>query len=337
MRPPARPIFAHMGTMSALGGRDRVSRTPTVTSLASVGLPGLTSKTPPRISTLASCVPPCTITSTDRPKSRSGSCSPRELISPMSRRALVVSIALVMAGCGGPSRVTASSPPSGRAWLAGHLPAGFVMVRAEEQGGGRTVGYAPRPQAEPQISITASSSATESPGQRSRPVRVRGHAATLATLFDEGQPYGFSVTWDERPGLQLIVEGTNGPTEQETLAVAERVHAVSEPDWQRLLIELSPDTHMGRVDPSAVPTEALRGSIGGADYVLTALVPGGFPLGADDRRLDCYRLTYRGETTKKRVSRSSRLGPGRRTAVRVRRWWPRHQDGENQGQLRQPD
>ena len=210
----------------------------------------------------------------------------------------MVSIALVMAGCGGPSRVTASSPPSGRAWLAGHLPAGFVMVRAEEQGGGRTVGYAPRPQAEPQISITASSSATESPGQRSRPVRVRGHAATLATLFDEGQPYGFSVTWDERPGLQLIVEGTNGPTEQETLAVAERVHAVSEPDWQRLLIELSPDTHMGRVDPSAVPTEALRGSIGGADYVLTALVPGGFPLGADDRRLDCYRLTYRGETTK---------------------------------------
>lgn len=225
---------------------------------------------------------------------------------PKRRLSLLAVIALALAGCGTNSHSTAatSSSSADSAWLAGRLPAGFVIISAEEKGGRRSVGYAPTSARQQiydyQIAITASAPGTALPlnGRNSRNIQIRDHQATLVTLTDEGRDYGAAVAWDERPDLRIVVEGSNGPSEQETLAVAEDVHGISDADWQTLVVELSPDTHVGRVDHNARPVEALRGTKNGSGYVLTALVPGGYPLGREDRRLDCFRLSFRSETTK---------------------------------------
>jgi hypothetical protein len=178
------------------------------------------------------------------------------------------------------------------------------MVGADERAGRRQLVYAPASVGgdlfDYQVAITASTprAARRVGGRDPRSVKVRGHDATLVTLTDEGQEYGFSVFWDERSDLRIVVEGSNGPTEQQTLAVAEDVHSISTADWQTLLVEFSLDTHVGQTDPNARAVEALGGTVDGDDYVLTALVPSGYPLGEADRRLDCFHLSFGGETTK---------------------------------------
>jgi hypothetical protein len=180
------------------------------------------------------------------------------------------------------------------------VPNGYEIGSADERAGVRRVGYAPNGDRDYQIAVAASSPSMAVParGRNPRQVRVRGHDATLSTLTDEGHDYGFEVVWDERDDLRLAVEGSNGPTEQDTLAVAKDVRGISEPDWQRLELELSVDTHVGRVDPNAAAVEVVRGDVGADPFVLTVLVPGSFPLGPEDRRLDCFHLTFRGTTTK---------------------------------------
>ena len=227
------------------------------------------------------------------------------------RRLGLAGFVFVLLSCGsGAARTgsTASSPVAdARAWVAGRLPSGFEIVSADERGGFRRAGYAPQStfncvtcDREYEIAIEVSSpTVPRAPrGRDARPVQVRGHEATLSTLTDEGQDYGFEVVWDERSDVRLAVEGSNGPSEEDTLAVAEDVRAISEADWQRLVRELSLETHAGRVDPTATAVDVVRGSTGGAEYVLTVLVPGDYPLGPEDRRLDCFRLSYQDATTK---------------------------------------
>lgn len=219
----------------------------------------------------------------------------------MTRLLALITVVASLTACSSGGRTTSSpSPSGGNAWVAGHLPDGFVIVSANERGAVRTVGYAPAPQQDPQIFIAASPPAAAQPtaAKGSRSVGVRGHDATLVTLTDEGQDYGFAVAWDERSNLRLVVEGSNGPSQQDTIAVAEGVRAISDAEWQRLLVELSPDTRVGRVDRTATSVEVLHGMVGAHEFLLTALVPGAFPLGPDDRRLDCFRLSYGSESTK---------------------------------------
>lgn len=218
------------------------------------------------------------------------------------RHPLAAASLLVLVSCaaGTTAATQSAAPPDARAWIAGKLPDGFEIVSADEQAGVRRVGYAPAGEREPQVMITATlpGPLPAARGRDPRGVRVRGHDATLSVLTDEGHTYGFEVVWNERDDLRLAVEGSNGPTEQQTLSVADDVHGMAESDWQRLLVELSLDTYVGRVDPTATPVDVVHGSIAGSDYVLTVLVPGGYPLGPEDRRLDCFHLTFRGEATK---------------------------------------
>ena len=222
----------------------------------------------------------------------------------MVRRALLLVAALAVAACGqggdgDGSPDDAAVAADARAVVAGHLPDGYVMVRAADDQGGRVVDYAPAADGEWRLRIVAAppAAATEPGGRDERQVEVRGHEATLVALTDEGREYGVGLAWDERPDLRIQVLGANGPSVEEVVAVAEDVRSVPEDEWQRLLTAFSPDTHVGRPDPAATPVEAMRGSVDGDEYVLTALVPGGYPVGPDDQRLSCFRLTYRGETT----------------------------------------
>ena len=52
------------------------------------------------------------------------------------------------------------------------------------------------------------------------------------------------------------------------------------------------------MDPNATPVDAVNGDARTEHFILTALVPGSFPLGAEDHRLDCFHLTFKRETTK---------------------------------------
>lgn len=212
-----------------------------------------------------------------------------------------MALVLGLAACSDSGHVVTNAPTSNeRAWVAGHLPGGFEIVSADDREERRTVGYAPRGDDDYQISITASTpeAAPSFGGSNQRSTRVRGHEATLFTLTDEGHDYGLPVTWDECSDLRIVVEGSNGPSEEDTLAVAEGVRGIPDAEWQRLLVELSLDTHLGRVDPTATPVEIARGMVGNDDYVLTALIPGGYPLGPEDRRADCFHLAFRDETTR---------------------------------------
>jgi hypothetical protein len=219
--------------------------------------------------------------------------------------------ALLCLSCGSDSGSlqsrASSAPADARAWIAGHLPDSFEIVSAGEQRGTRSTGYGPdtRPwcetcERESQIAIAVSPTSVPVPaeGRDPRPVRVRGHDATLTTLTDEGEAYGFQVVWNERDDLRIAVDGINGPTEDETLKVANDVRGISEAEWQRLVRALSIDTHIGRVDPTATPVDVVHGAVDGAEYVLTALVPGDYPLGPEDRRLDCFRLAFKGAMAK---------------------------------------
>ncbi len=183
--------------------------------------------------------------------------------------------------------------------MAGRLPDGFVPLSARDTSGTRTVGYGPAAQHDDQILITASAPAAAPPstGIDAQSVGVHKHQGRLTTLTDEGRPYGFAVAWDERSDVHLVVAGTNGPTRQQTLDVADDVRSITDAEWQRLLVELSPDSHVGRVDPRATPVEVVHGTVGEEPYALTALVPSGYPLGNDDRRVDCFRLSFRADTS----------------------------------------
>ena len=228
----------------------------------------------------------------------------------MKRWLLGVAV-LLCVSCGSDARSAqsagSSSATDARAWIAGNLPDGFEIVSAGEQGGIRSSGYGPDtkpgcPTCERDyrfaIAVSSTSVPVPSRGRDPRTVRVRGHDATVSTLTDEGQAYGFEVVWNERDDLRIAVEGSNGPTESETLQVANDVRGISEADWQRLVRELSVDTHIGRVDPSARSVDVVHGDAGGAEYVLTALVPGDYPLGPDDHRLDCFRMMFNGVVAK---------------------------------------
>jgi len=145
----------------------------------------------------------------------------------------VAAVLMLATACGSGSPRTGSTSSDagvGNTWVAGHLPEGFTIVSADESGGRRSVGYAPARDTEYQVLVSSSSPAAARPlnGRDSRRVKVRGHDAILVTLTDEGHPYGVAVAWDERPDLHIAVEGSNGPTEAGTLAVAEDVHSISD-------------------------------------------------------------------------------------------------------------
>ena len=129
-------------------------------------------------------------------------------------------------------------------------------------------------------------------------VDVNGHEATVLTLTDEGRAYGFAVGWQQAPGRRIVVEGLD------ELRAGTR--------WWRSPATCDPSTRRSgtgcagrcrstrgsaRSDPDATPVEVTSGTIDGDTWTLTALVPSGYPLGPEDQRRDCYRLTFRGESS----------------------------------------
>jgi hypothetical protein len=128
-------------------------------------------------------------------------------------------------------------------------------------------------------------------------IEVHGRNGLAVPLIDEGEIYGVALMWEQNPRLWLTVEGSQPLTRADVAAVAEGLTPVDADEWNRLRRALSLDTHVGRVDPGAIAVEAQSGTVDRDVYQLRVLVPADYPLGPEDRRRNCYRLTFRDESS----------------------------------------
>jgi len=140
------------------------------------------------------------------------------------------------------------------------------------------------------------------PGGALKPdTAVHGLPADLDDLTDEGTVYGRSVRWDEA-GVRLSVEWSGAQSDPALLALAESVVAVPAERWQALVTATS-------LPPQRPPAGSKPVSVASG---LTALLPPGFPVAPEDRRVACLRVRYHGAR-----STECRFPAWRRVAGRV--------------------
>ncbi len=202
----------------------------------------------------------------------------------------------------GPGDGTTVDPATAEHWVAGHLPDSFGPVLLTEDPQGAIVYYDTSDaehdlyDAPLRVSVVPTDPVATTGHNRAETVDVAGHDATLMELTDEGRPSGLAVSWPQAPGLWILVEGLDLDRD-DVLAVARDLHPVGATEWDRLRRALSIDSKVGKADPEATPVDVVSGTVDGDTYTLTALVPSGYPLGPDDQRLTCYRLTFRGASS----------------------------------------
>ena len=120
-------------------------------------------------------------------------------------------------------------------------------------------------------------------------VSVGGHEAYLGPLRDDGRTYGDQVTWFPRPDLAVQV-GVPFDSGLDVVEVANDAHEIDGAAFTSLVEATSGG---GQPGPRL---EALRGEIDGDEWVLTAVLPEGYPVEPIDLRRGCAELTYRGES-----------------------------------------
>ena len=130
------------------------------------------------------------------------------------------------------------------------------------------------------------------------PTTVRGHSALRVTLTDEGHVYGVGFTWQERPGLTITVRAAQPLGEPDARLTAEGVRPVADDTWHKLVVGTNPVAVAdGTVTPDMQRVKVATGTIGQDQWVLTGLLPAGYPLVAEDRRAACFELAFRGQTS----------------------------------------
>jgi hypothetical protein len=144
-------------------------------------------------------------------------------------------------------------------------------------------------------SLDPASGCTESVGAHVG--ATRGHRSCEGPLHDEGQQYGWWVSWIERPGVSIDVTVNQPENVTKARPVAERVAASVRPitaaSWARLATLAK--VHRGETTSSysrVVETAA----VAGRRWTLTAQIPTGFPVDAYDTREPCAELQYGGES-----------------------------------------
>ena len=229
---------------------------------------------------------------------------------------MCTAVALVAAACGSSSTVTEGGDAQAGSttsttidastatyWVAGDLPDSFGPVLVTDDATGRSISYAPadftNDVGDAPLVVTVAPKdqygSTARPGAES--IEVAGHPAVVVPLTDEGNPSGSAVTWEQSPGTWIVVWAGTELSRDDVVAVAQDLQPVDSTEWDRLARALSIDTKVGKVEPDATQVEVISGTVAGGTYTLTALVPAGYPLGPEDQRRDCYRLTFNGESS----------------------------------------
>jgi hypothetical protein len=115
---------------------------------------------------------------------------------------------------------------------------------------------------------------------------VHGVPAELGDLTDDGQVYGREVAWIES-GRTFSLGLDGKPSDARMLALAESVQAVSPQRWHALRVATGPPRRTRGMRRVVV--------VRGHGWKLTALIPKGFPVAPEDRRVACIELAYRGQ------------------------------------------
>jgi hypothetical protein len=174
-------------------------------------------------------------------------------------------------------------------YVATYLPPGHRFSKAEQYGGKESfVGYR-------SLAVrTHVGSCCGFAYTRGRSITVRGRRATLARYLDEGSAYGRMILWEERPKVWVEIEanGRRLPSDRQLIRVAEGVRRARRGEWKLLLIESSPPPSRSQLPHGRPSKVVLRGRARGHRWVLRVLVPRGFPLDENDRRVPCYELSY---------------------------------------------
>jgi hypothetical protein len=235
--------------------------------------------------------------------------------------ALVVGVALLLTAgaCGDdapdpasqPSVPTAApglalEPGSSGAFAVRDLPDGFEIARADadetsgwrsltyEQGGdddlpGWTISAGPLAEAEQRFDEIVERARQQGGDHAFEEVEVRGLPAYLGPSTDDGRVIGSSIVWEERPGLVVEVRVRDGAG-VDPVDLASRTYEISDAAFGALVT----GTNSGGVAGARI--EAVTGDVDGDRYVLTAVLPDGYPVEPIDRRAGCMELAYRGET-----------------------------------------
>ena len=165
-------------------------------------------------------------------------------------------------------------------------PSGWTLQRATEYDG-RQVGHYWHATTDPDDAPLTLEVTAPGPQAPAPDTTVHGVAADFEDLTSDGEVYGRSLRWREAD-RELTVGLTGKPADARLQAIAESVQPVTAERWQALVVATS-----GPADrPPAGSKRVVVRRSGGA--TLTALLPPGFPVAPEDKRLACLRVGYRG-------------------------------------------
>lgn len=199
-------------------------------------------------------------------------------------------------------------PPDSDRWLAGRVPPGWLLARVETSDVlvngvfSYQSYYRYQTRNDPydaELTVTADAGAV--PLKDGEATTVRGHPAVRIAVRDDGKVYATALSWHERSDLTITVqgalEGEHPVSESELRLVAENVIPIDTDRWEKLITITRP-SQGGQVTPGMDRVTATAGKVEGDQWVLTALIPAGYPLLAEDDRPPCLELSFRGEQTR---------------------------------------
>lgn len=236
---------------------------------------------------------------------------------PTTRALAVAAIVLGLAapGCGsdatpaGGPKTTPSTefePGDSGAFAVADLPAGYQVDRAyvdresdqksisyhlngDEDQPGWTISAATWPEDQPSFDEVFAVVEERGEEEGLKQVEVHGHRAYVGPWTSDGMVVGTQIFWEERPGFDVGIS-ISDDTGVDPVALAESTYEISQAAFESLKVGTT-----GGGTPG-VRVQAVTGEVDGDSYVLTAVLPEGYPLRPIDRRAGCVELTYRGET-----------------------------------------
>jgi hypothetical protein len=196
-------------------------------------------------------------------------------------------VIVACAGIAGTTAATAGGAASAPHYVATYLPPGHRFSHADEYGHGESfVGYR-------DLGVWTHPDSFSIATTQGHEIVVRGHRGYIAHYIDEDVAYGRVVVWEERPHVWIEV-GTGGAiSRRRLLKVAEGVRAAGRGEWKRLLLESEGPPSVADLPRGRPSKVVLSGHARGHRWTLRALIPRGFPLDRNDRRIPCYELRYR--------------------------------------------
>lgn len=197
-------------------------------------------------------------------------------------------------------------------WVAHDLPRGYRIVSADDQqdpirgqlrghvttyhdGGGDDFDAALRVTTIDGDVVAGTPLAEDAPPEGVQKVTVRGRDGYRYPMSDDGQEYGTSLLWEQRPGLWIMVEAAEPLTSDDARSVAEGLEPYPADQWSDLQAGVD---IMGSIEPGSTDgftTLSLgAGTANGATWSIDALIPARYGELPADRRTSCARLSVDG-------------------------------------------